>query len=150
MAKPVKAKGIFRVDGMTKVLAAKLATKKLELFRVEKKTPTPQEYQQKHAETVAEILESKIIKPVSNDLSSPAFARDFIDLIKRTTHEDDYRDLRVMINVPSQSKTGGIKRNKKSGKPVMTWESYDDGKDYAAFFKKIDAKEVAEKLAKAA
>ncbi len=130
MAKPTKVPGIFRVDGVTMKLCEKLAAKKCELFLVKDKQPTPSEYENEFNRVSANLFKSLKPKCVSQTFSTPTLANEYRELLKATTPPNEYRDLSVMIRVPAQTKSGGIKRNEKTNKVTMVWEKYDDQKDY--------------------
>ncbi|AGH44494.1 hypothetical protein [Paraglaciecola psychrophila] len=131
MTKPIKVAGIFRVDGVTLILCKKIVTKKLEIWLPKGGNLTPEIYEAKFNQEVSALLEGMKPKAISKEFDTPESARKYIEILKRSTPALEYRDLRIMINVASMDKSGGIKRNKKTFKPTMTWKPYDPDFDYS-------------------
>jgi hypothetical protein len=150
MTKPIKVAGIFRVDGVTLILCKKIVTKKLELWLPKGGDLTPEIYEAKFNQEVAALLESMKPKAISKEFDTPESAREYIKILKRSTPVLEYRDLRIMINVASMDKQGGIKRNKKTFKPTMTWEPYNPDFDYSQIIKELSNQTVQKYLKEAA
>jgi hypothetical protein len=125
MSKPIKVPGIFRVDGVTLISCKKIATKNLEYWLPKDGELTPHAYQSKFVEEVERLFQSIKPRAISKEFSDPRFCMEYLLLVKCTTPSDEYRDLRIMIHVASMDKQGGIKRNKKTFKPTMTWQPYE-------------------------
>jgi hypothetical protein len=125
MSKPIKVPGIFRVDGVTLILCKKIAGKNLESWLPKGGNLTPDVYQSKFIQEVERLFQSIKPRAISKEFSDPRFSMEYLQLVKSTTPSDEYRDLRIMIHVASMDKQGGIKRNKKTFKPTMTWKPYD-------------------------
>tara|TARA_R110000851_G_scaffold197260_1_gene348316 strand:- start:201 stop:632 length:432 start_codon:yes stop_codon:yes gene_type:complete len=140
MAKIQKVAGIFRVNGVTLFLCKKLATKGLALWMVNKKRPTPDQYQAEFNKRSDAMFLSMKPKAISKEFATPEGAQEYIDLARLTTPKKEIRDLSIMINIPSEDSKGGIKRNKKTFKPIMTWALYDEHKDYRFLVQKLQAK----------
>jgi hypothetical protein len=141
--KVLKVPGIFRVDGVTKFNCEKMASKKLSIWLIHGRELTPEEYEDKHSELASELFAGIKPKAVSKEFSTPSLANEYKELLKRTTPPSDYRDLRIMINLPSQSKDGGIKKNTKTLKVVMSWRQFDDSINYEKIVQEMKPAKVA-------
>lgn len=70
------------------------------------------------------VLEQfKKMKPVqiSENFDAPQFCEDFIALANKTIK---CRALKIMCYQQKKKKNGAAVTNKKTGKPVMTWQEY--------------------------
>lgn len=133
MARVTKVPGIFRVDGVTLTLVKKLVTKQMQSWTVgaAKRQPSPSEYETEFNSRVTDMYAHMKPKAVSKEFASPEAAQEYLDLVRSTTPKGEQRDLSIKIHVASLDKSGGVKRNKKTFKPVMTWQKYDTSYDYS-------------------
>jgi hypothetical protein len=150
MAKPIKVAGIFRVDGVTLITCKKIVTKKLEQWLPKGGNLTPEVYEAKFNQEVAALLEGMKPKAISKEFATPENASEYIEILKRSTPKSEYRDLIIMIHVASMDKAGGIKRNKKTFKPTMTWKPYNPDYDYSQIINALSNETVQNYLKEAA
>jgi hypothetical protein len=116
----------FCVFGMTEPLALRLAraaADKRVLTVDERKSMTEEKWEAWIADKAKDILASGNPRQVSPLFDAPQFAREWIQLAKKTAGA---KRCRVMCRSEKMDKQGALVLNKKTGKPVICWVAYKE------------------------
>lgn len=114
----------FAVFGMTRDQALAEARKTVKTTR---KTPkgeeslTMDEWTALCEKRADEIMQGQKVKQLSPMFDAPQFAREFIEVARRTL---ECRSLQIRFRSARNDETGKLIINKKTGAPVVTWQDY--------------------------